>query len=129
MIALKKRKSDTTPKAKPAKKGKATSTAAEGKEDKGQLLELRREFRESKADLDAALNRVKRAWANEDLQKKGYNDLKKKNDEELDDYDDLRRLKLATFNHVLAKWENSNENKEKGEISQLKNAFPVTLRI
>ena len=60
--------------------------------------------------------------------KKSYDDLKKKNDEELDGYEDLRNLKLATFNHFLAKWENANEDKPKGEISQLKNAFPVTLR-
>ena len=43
-------------------------------------------------------------------------------------YDDLRNLKLATFNHCLAKWENANEDKPNGEISQLKNDFPVTLR-
>ena len=64
----------------------------------------------------------------EDLIKKSYDELKKKNDEELDGYDDLRNLKVATFNHFLAKWENANEDRAKGEIVQLKNAFPVTLR-
>ena len=118
---------ETTPKGKAPKKGRTKSTASECKEDKGQLIELRQTLCESEADLEAALNRIKRLQANEDLQKKAYNGLKKKSDEKLDCYDDLRNLKLATFNHFVANWENANEDKPKGEISKLKNAFPVTL--
>ena len=98
--------SETTPDPKSAKKGKTNSTAPEEKEDRGQVIEFRQLLRKSKADLEVALSRVKRLKVNEDLQKKAYNDSKKKNDEELDGYDELRNLKLATFDHFLAKWEN-----------------------
>ena len=50
--------------------------------------------------------------------KKSYDELKKKSDETLDGYGDLRSLKLATFNHFLTKWENANEEKTKDEISE-----------
>ena len=80
---------ETTPKGKAPKKGRTKSTASECKEDKGQLIELRQTLCESEADLEAALNRIKRLQANEDLQKKAYNGLKKKSDEKLDCYDDL----------------------------------------
>ena len=107
---------------------KTKPAAQEKQKDNGQLIELKKKLRVSEANLEAALNRVKRIKKNEDFQKKAYNELKKKNDEELDGYDDLENLKLATFNVILTKWENANENKPKGEISQLENAVPATLR-
>ena len=78
--------------------------------------------------LESVLNRINRLEGKEDLSRKAYNDLKTKNDEELDGYDDLRRLKLATFNHFLTKWEYVNNEKATGEIIEFKNTFPLTLR-
>ena len=46
----------------------------------------------------------------------------------MEGYDDLRDLKLATFIHFLAKWENANESKEGDDISELRNAFPLAIR-
>ena len=60
--------------------------------------------------------------------KKAHDELKKKSDEKLEGYDDLRDLKLMTFSHFLATWEINNENKEGEEISELKNAFPLAIR-
>ena len=79
------------------------------------------------AHLESALNQVKRLETTEDLQKKAYDDLKKKIDEELDGYGELQLLKLATFSHFSTKWETANEDKPNGEVTQLKNAFPITL--
>ena len=60
--------------------------------------------------------------------KKSYDELKKKSEGKVEDYDNLRSLKLTTFNHFLSKWENANEEKTNDEISELKNAFPLALR-
>ena len=60
--------------------------------------------------------------------KKSYVELKKKSEEKLEGYDDLRDLQRATFNHFLAKWEHANENKEGDDIFELKNAFPLAIR-
>ena len=62
--------------------------------------------------------------------KKSYVELKKKSEEKLEGYDDLRDLQRATFNHFLAKWEHANEDKEGlgDDISDLKNAFPLAIR-
>ena len=103
-------------------------TTKEGKEDKSQLIELRQKLRDTELLLQSAQDRIKRLEGQEAHMEKSYEDLKKKNDEDLDGHDDLRNLKLVTFNHFLAKWENVNEDKDPGDISQLKNAFPVTLR-
>ena len=46
----------------------------------------------------------------------------------MEGHDDLRDLKRATFNHFLAKWENANEHNEGDDTSELKNAFPLTIR-
>ena len=54
---------------------------------------------------------------------KSYEELKKKSEEKLEGHDDLKR---AAFNHVVAKLENANEDKEGDDISDLKNAFPLT---
>ena len=62
--------------------------------------------------------------------RKSYDDLKKKSDEDFDGCAraDLRDLKLATFNHFLAKWETVNEDNEADDITALKNVVPVALR-
>ena len=73
-------------------------------------------------------NRIKRLEGKEDLIKKSYDELKKKSEDKAEDYDNLRSLKLTTFNHFLSKWENANEEKTEDEISELKNAFPLALR-
>ena len=53
---------------------------------------------------------------------------RRKNDEELDGYGELRSLKLATFNHFVTKWENGNEFKQGKEITELRTSFPLALR-
>ena len=125
-----KRKSANTPSAKGAKKSKNDSPAPIPKEDKNQVTELRRVLRESENQLQSARDRVKRLENKEDDMKKSYEELKENSEEKLEDYDNLRSLKRATFefNHFLSKWENANEEKTKDEISELKNAFPLTLR-
>ena len=70
------------------------------------------------------MNQVRRPESTEDLQKKAYDELKKKSDDDFDGYAELTQIMLVTFNHVLTKWENANDGKENGDINQLKNAFP-----
>ena len=60
--------------------------------------------------------------------KKSYEKLKEKSEEKLEDYDNLRDLKRATFNHFLAKWENVNENNEGDDISELRLTIPLAIR-
>ena len=64
--------------------------------------------------------------------KNSYEEKTKKSDEKLkkseEDYDNLQRLKRATYNHFLSRWENANENKEGDDISELKNPFPLAIR-
>ena len=59
-----------------------------------------------------------------------YEELKKKSEEKLEGHDDLRDLKRATFDHFLAKWENTTEENQGDDnvISDLKNAFPLGIR-
>ena len=123
-----KRKSGGNPNPKPAKTLKGNSTTPEAKEERGQLNELKQKLRDTELELKTAQDRIKRLEKKENHMKKSYDDLKKKSDEELDGYGDLRSLKLATFNHFLTKWDNANEEKAKNEISELKNALPLTLR-
>ena len=78
--------------------------------------------------LEIQSARIKRLEGKEDLHKKSYDELKKKSDEKLEGYDDLRSLKQSTFNHFLTKWENANEDMEEEEISELRSDFPLTLR-
>ena len=127
-VGSKRGNSEPPSKGKPSKKGKVNLTTKEGKEDKSQLIELRQKLRDTELLLQSAQDRIKRLEGQEAHMEKSYEDLKNKNDEDLDGHDDLRNLKLVTFNHFLAKWENVNEDKDPGDISQLNNAFPVTLR-
>ena len=60
--------------------------------------------------------------------KNSYNDMKKKMEETMGDYDDLADLRRATYNHFLSRWETVNENKKGADITELKNAFPLALR-
>ena len=103
-----KRKSGSTPNTKSAKKAKTTSTAPIAKEDKGQLNELKAKLRDTELDLKSARDRITRLEGKEESQKKACEDLKNKNDEAFDGCADLQDLKLATFNHFLAKWETVN---------------------
>ena len=73
-------------------------------------------------------NHIKRLEGKEDLTRKSYDELKKKSEEKLENYDNLRALKLTTFNHFLATWEIKNQENTKDEITELKNAFPLALR-
>ena len=78
--------------------------------------------------VQSQATRIKRLEGKEDNMKNSYEELKKKSEEKLEGYDDLRDLQRATFNHFLAKWEHANESKEGDAISKLKNAFPLAIR-
>ena len=128
-----KRKSDSDPKAKSAKRAKKEeSTEPIAKEDKGQINDryLKRELRakDSEELVQSHLAQITRLEGKEDLMKKAYGELKKKSDKKLEGYGDLRDLKLTTFNHFMATWEIKNEDKEGEENSDLKNAFPLEIR-
>ena len=60
--------------------------------------------------------------------KKSYEELKEKSEEKLEDYDNLRSLKRATFNHFLAKWETVNESKQGDDITELRLTIPLAIR-
>jgi hypothetical protein len=131
-----KRKSATAPRASsapPKKKGRSDSAAtAPNVDNKREVTELKRVMRDMEDSLRAAQDRVKRLEDREDAMKNSYEEKTKKSDEKLkkseEDYDNLQRLKRATYNHFLSRWENANENKEGDEISELKNAFPLAIR-
>ena len=89
--------------------------------EQARLVQLRQNLRESDITLQSARDRITRLKGKEDLQKKAYDDRDvKKNDEMLDGYGELRSWKLATSNHFLTKWENTNEAKPKGEKKVLR---------
>ena len=123
-----KRKSANSLKTKVVKKSKIDSPAPIPKEDKNQVTELRRVLRESEDQLQSARDRVKRLENKEDDMKKPYKELKEKCEDKLEDYDNLRSLKRATFNHFLAKWETVNENKQGGDITELRLTVPFAIR-
>ena len=89
-------------------------------------------MRDMEDALRTAQDRVKRLEDREDAMKNSYEEKTKKSDEKLkkseEDYDNLQRLKRATYNHFLSRWENANENKEGDDISELKNSFPLAIR-
>ena len=98
-----KQTSDSAPKAKSAKRAKKDeSTAPIAKEDNGQINNLKRKLRAKQEQVQSQLARITRLEGKEDLEKKRYDELKKKCDEKLEGYDDLLNLKLTTFNHFLA---------------------------
>ena len=110
------------------KRGKKDSTPPIGKEEKAQLTKTKQKLRASEEQVQMQAARITRLEGKEDNMEKPYEELKEKGGEKLEDYDNLRSLKRATFNHFLSKWENANEEKTKDEISELKNAFPLGLR-
>ena len=124
-----KRKSANPPKGNPTpKKGKTDPTATTPKVDKAKLIELRRTLRDTEDQLQSAKIRVRRLEDREDEMKNSYEAMTKKSKEKMGDYDDLADLKRATYNHFLTKWETVNENNQGNEITELKHAFPLTLR-
>ena len=78
--------------------------------------------------LQSQCARIRRLEGKEDLQKKSYDELKKKSDEKLEGYDVLQDLQRATFNHFLAKWETVNENKQGDDITELRLTIPLAIR-
>ena len=123
-----KRKSDSAPKARSAKRAKINSTAPIAKEERIQINDLKRELRAAQELVPLQAARITRLEGKEYLQKKSYEELKTKSDQKLDGHDALRDLKLTTFNHFVATWEITNLDKERDKISELKNAFPRALR-
>ena len=126
-----KRNSATAPRASsapPKKKGRSDSAAtAPNVDNKREVTELKRVMRDMEDSLRAAQDRVKRLEDREDEMKNSNNKMKEKSEEKLEDYDNLQSLKRATYNHFLTKWENEN-SENNGDITPLKNAFPLTLR-
>ena len=127
-----KRKSATASRASsaaPQKKGRSDSAATTPNDDnKAEIIELKRLLRESESELQSAKLRVGRLQDREEDTKKAYEDALKKMQEMTDDYDDMADLKRATYNHFLSKWETVNENNQEDDITELKHAFPLTLR-
>ena len=130
-----KRKSATAPRASsaaPKKKVRSDSAATTPNVDnKREIIELNRVMRDMEDALRAAQDRVKRLEDREDEMKNSYEEKTKKIDEKLkkseEDYDKLQSLKRAIYNHFLSKWESDNSENH-GDITPLKNAFPLTLR-
>ena len=127
-----KRKTEKTLKGNPAppsKKVKIDSAATTPNDDnKAEIIELKRLLRESELDLKSAKLRVGRLEDKAVDMKNSYEVALKKMETTIEDYDDLVELKRATYNHFLSKWETVNENNQGDDITELKHAFPLTLR-
>ena len=126
-----KRKSGNTPKGNSTTANKKVKTGSlattPSGDNKREVTELKRVLRDMEDDLRAAQDRVKRLEDREDEMKNSNKEMKEKSEEKLEDYDNLQSLKRATYNHFLTKWENEN-SENNGDITPLKNAFPLTLR-
>ena len=85
-------------------------------------------MRESELELKSTKLRVGRLVNKEQDSKKTYELALEKMEDTIEDYDDLVELKRATYNHFLSKWETVNENNQGDDITELKHAFPLTLR-
>ena len=126
-----KRKPGNTPKGNSTTANKKVKTGSlattPSGDNKREVTELKRVLRDMEDDLRAAQDRVKRLEDREDEMKNSNKEMKEKSEEKLEDYDNLQSLKRATYNHFLTKWENEN-SENNGDITPLKNAFPLTLR-
>ena len=126
-----KRKSGNTPKGNSTTANKKVKTGSlattPSGDNKREVTELKRVLRDMEDSLRAAQDRVKRLEDREDEMKNSNKEMKEKSEEKLEDYDNLQSLKRATYNHFLTKWENEN-SENNGDITPLKNAFPLTLR-
>ena len=131
-IITPKRKSANSSRASPAlpkKKSRSDSAATTPNVDnKAEIIELKRLLRESEDKLQSARTRVRRLEDREDEVKNSCKDMTEKSEEKMGDYDVLGDLKRATYNHFLTKWETVNVNNQGNQITELKHAFPLTLR-
>jgi hypothetical protein len=125
---VKRKSGDTTKGKPPVKRSKKDSAAPIPKEDKGELNDLKQKLRHVDLELKSARDRCTRLEGKEDQMKKTYDELRYKSDELADEFAELKELKVATFNHFLAKWENVNETNQGDEITELRLTIPLSLR-
>jgi hypothetical protein len=126
-----KRKSGNTPRGNPpkvVKKGKNDSPAPIPKEDRIELNNMKEKLRETELLLKSARDRMRRLEGKEENMNKFYEELRNKTDEFAEEFDGMKELKVATFNHFLSKWENVNETNQGDDITELRLAIPLSLR-